>query len=282
MSPKDRAATESPRALLERFGLRPKRSFGQNFLSDPGITGRIADAACADARTVVEIGAGLGALTERLLERTERVIAIERDRDLIPILKEVFRDSLDSGKLDLREADAKSVDYQGLLDKTPGPHVLSGNLPYQITGPLLRLAMELAPRLSRAVFLVQKEVAVRMLASAGTEDYGALSVFSQASFEVQRLLKVGAGAFYPAPKVDSMVVTLTPLAAAVHVQGFDELVRLAFQNRRKTLRNAWNKSASAEKLNRAAEQAGIDLGARGEQLAVGDFQRMARALIADL
>jgi 16S rRNA (adenine1518-N6/adenine1519-N6)-dimethyltransferase len=262
-------------------GLLPKKSFGQNFLMDPAICARIAALATDPAGgTVVEIGAGLGALTDPLLARAARVIAIERDRDLCPILRDTFAAALESGRLVLVEGDAKQVDVAALFADGPRPHVLTGNLPYQLTGVLLERATTLADVLDRAVFMVQAEVADRLVAPPSGEAYGALTVFVGAAFAVSRSLKVGRGAFFPRPGVDSAVVTLTPHRPprALETERFRAAVRLAFAQRRKTLRNAWSQLGGADELRARAERAGIDLGRRGETLSVEEFARFAETV----
>jgi 16S rRNA (adenine1518-N6/adenine1519-N6)-dimethyltransferase len=230
---------------------------------------------------VVEIGAGLGALTRPLLERAGKVIAIERDRDLVPVLREELAVFLADQRLCVEEADAKSADFVELLGSGPRPHVVAGNLPYQITGPLLEKLTRIAPSIDRAVVLVQREVAERLTARPGAENWGALSVFVQAQFVPERAFVVRRGAFYPQPGVDSAVVVLEPRASPVaETEGLRELVHAAFAQRRKTLRNAWRKLAPAAALEGAARSAGIDLEARGEVLEVAAFARMAKALEA--
>lgn len=271
----------SPKVLLERYGLRPKYSFGQNFLADEHLARRIADACSASGGSVVELGAGLGALTRPLLASgASFVLAVERDRDLVPALSQELADEIAAGKLSLLEADAKGVDFEQVLAGRPRPHVVAGNLPYQITGPLLEKAVHAAPSIERAVFLVQLEVADRLAAQAGSDSYGALSVFAQRAFRVERAFVVRRGAFYPQPNVDSAVVTLVPLGAGPETAAFRSLVRGAFQQRRKQLKNAWSALFSGRglDLSAAAERANIDLSARGESLGVPDFERMAREL----
>jgi 16S rRNA (adenine1518-N6/adenine1519-N6)-dimethyltransferase len=171
------------------------------------------------------------------------------------------------------------VDWVAALDGMPQPHTLVGNLPYLLTGPLLQKAVQASPWISRAVFMVQAEVADRLVAAPGTHAYGALTVFVQAAFAPRRLFKVHAGAFHPRPAVESAVVSLTPLRPprAVETEAFRQAVRLAFGQRRKMLRNAWRGifGWSGEQLELASRQAGIALEARGETLAVEDFARFA-------
>jgi 16S rRNA (adenine1518-N6/adenine1519-N6)-dimethyltransferase len=228
---------------------------------------------------VVEIGAGTGALTRHLAQRAREVVAIERDRDLVPLLE---RDLMGTSARILG-ADVLSIDVAALLGpfNPDSPRVLCGNLPYAITGQLLRLAVESASAVERVVFMVQDEVGRRLSAQPGTKDWGALTVFVRAAFAVHRSLRVPPGAFHPAPGVTSAVVELTPLhpPRARETERFRALVRRAFEARRKILRNAWAGLApDAASLERAADAAGIRLHARGETLDVEEFARMAAAL----
>lgn len=270
-----------PKVLLERYGLRPKYSFGQNFLADQHLAERIAAACHAAGGSVIELGAGLGALTRPLLASgAEWVLAVERDRELVPALREELAGELEAGRLQILEEDAKAVDFVTALAGRPRPHVIAGNLPYQITGPLLEKAVHSAPSIERAVFLVQLEVAERLAAAPGSEAYGALSVFAQRAFQVERAFIVRRGAFYPQPNVDSAVVTLAPRGAPPETEAFRAVVRAAFTQRRKQLKNAWSSlfGARGVELEGAARRAGIELSARGETLSVADFERMAGEL----
>jgi 16S rRNA (adenine1518-N6/adenine1519-N6)-dimethyltransferase len=216
-----------------------------------------------------------------LLERASLVVAVERDRDLVPLLLERFRAEIESGRLFVEEADAKTVDLFHRHDRK-SPLVLAGNLPYQLTGPLMRRACSLAGSIVRAVFLVQFEVAERLTAPPDTPEYGVLSVFVQSHFEPKRAFVVRPGAFYPQPSVDSALVELVPRATplACDTPMFRALVKAAFGQRRKTLKNAWRRlpGVDSERLERAAKQAGVALDFRGERLSVQEFSRMAEAL----
>jgi 16S rRNA (adenine1518-N6/adenine1519-N6)-dimethyltransferase len=271
---------DSMRALLTRHGLTPKKSFGQNFLCDRNLTAKLAELATPKDAFVIEIGAGLGAFTVPLLERARRVVAIERDRELVPVLAVELAEATREGKLTIVEADAKTFAYRPEFEREAAPRALVGNLPYQLTGPLLELAVSLAPVLERASFLVQLEVADRLAAAAGTEAYGALSVFVQAAYSVERALVVRRGAFLPQPNVDSAFVVLTPRAPllAEETDGFRRVVKGAFAQRRKKLRNAWSTLAPRAELEAAAERAEIDLELRGEVLDVRAFARMTKEL----
>jgi 16S rRNA (adenine1518-N6/adenine1519-N6)-dimethyltransferase len=273
-----------PRVVLREAGLRPKRSFGQSFLVAEPIARAIAGACVRDDELgrarVVEIGAGTGALTRFLAERARSVAAIERDRDLVPLLERDFAEA--PVPVRVVEADAQTVDLASLLgeQEADSPRVLCGNLPYVITGQLMRRAVEEAPHLERAVFMVQDEVAARLVAKPGTKAYGALTVFVRAAFDVRRALRAPPGAFHPPPEVTSAVVELTPLRPprARETETFRSLVRGAFEARRKTLRNAWSRVAPSDRLRAAAAKAEVALDARGETLDVEAFARMAAAL----
>jgi 16S rRNA (adenine1518-N6/adenine1519-N6)-dimethyltransferase len=271
---------KSALAAFRNRGLRPKKSFGQNFLVDSKMAACVADLAAGEGGgTVVEIGAGLGALTEPLLERTSLVVAIERDRDLCPILREAFADPLQRGTLLLLEADAKTVDLAALAERGPRPRVIAGNLPYQITGPILQAVTQVADRIDLAVFMVQAEVAERLVATPGTSAYGALTVFLTAAFAARIERRVSPGAFSPRPGVSSAIVTLVPRRPplAAETEALRAAIRAAFAQRRKTLRNAWSKLAPPADLARRAEKAGIDLDRRGETLSVEEFARFAQS-----
>lgn len=271
----------NPKETLAEYGLTPKRSFGQNFLCDARLVEKIANL-CPSNSFVVEIGAGLGGLTTVLLNQGHRVVAIERDRDMLPLLAARLTPAVETGQLQLCEADAKTVDYRALLGVPLPPRVLAGNLPYNLTGPLLQRATECADLLDLAVFLVQLEVAERMAAPPDGKDYGGLSVFVQNAFDVRREFLVRRGAFYPQPNVDSAVVSLRPLPVPHYPETplFRALVNGAFQKRRKTLRNAWANvgELSSAQLAQAASDASISLDVRGETLGVAQFAAMARAV----
>jgi 16S rRNA (adenine1518-N6/adenine1519-N6)-dimethyltransferase len=248
--------------VLRGAGLRPKKAFGQNFLVAEPIARAIAEACVPDAEVgrarVVEIGAGTGALTRWLVERARQVVAIERDRDLVPLLSDSFAGTCAT----VVDGDARTVDLAALLgpEDDASPRVLCGNLPYSITGELLRRAVETADHLERAVFMVQNEVASRLAATPGGKEWGALTVFVHAAFSVRRVLRASPGAFHPAPDVSSAVIELVPLRPprAVETPRFRALVRKAFEARRKTLRNAWAGLApDAPTLEEAAREAGV-------------------------
>jgi 16S rRNA (adenine1518-N6/adenine1519-N6)-dimethyltransferase len=274
------------RAILRRAGLSPKKSFGQNFLVSPHVVEAIARACVPDDERgrcrVLELGAGLGVLTHALLARSRMVVAVERDRDLVPVLEEELAADIEHRRARIVEADAQSVDPGELLGSAEpaSPRVLAGNLPYQITGRLIERAVQNADALDRVVFMVQLEVADRLTATPGTKIYGALSVFAQAAFRVTKLFEVSRGSFHPPPEVTSAVVLLEPHRPrlAEETELFRALVKGAFGARRKTLRNAWSKIGPSADVATAASRAGISLDARGETLGVEAFARMAALL----
>lgn len=257
---------------------RPRKRFGQHFLSDRRILGRIADALGASkADTVIEIGPGRGALTAELLARAGRVIAVEIDRDLAALSRERWG-ALGADRFALVEGDVLEQDLGALAG---GRYLLTGNVPYNITTPILFHAMR-RPRPERAVYLVQREVAERVIAAAGDEAYGALSVNVQALAHAELLFGVPAKAFDPPPKVESAVLRITPRADPVvapeEEEAFRVLVQGAFGLRRKqmrrVLRTLW--ALDAERANAALGRAGIDPEARPETLGASQFATLLR------
>jgi 16S rRNA (adenine1518-N6/adenine1519-N6)-dimethyltransferase len=245
----------------------PRKRFGQHFLHDPAVVERIVAAvAPAPDDAVVEIGPGLGALTAPLLARLGRLQVVEIDRDLAARLRAGHAPE----RLVVHEADALEFDFGAL---GPGLRVV-GNLPYNVSTPLLFRLERCAASLRDLHFMLQKEVVDRMVAPPGGAAYGRLSVTLQRRFAMTRLFDVGAGAFRPPPKVTSAVVRLVPRAhvADVDEQRFADIVRAAFTKRRKTLRNALAGVVAPE----AIAAAGIDSGLRPEALGVAEYERLAR------
>ena len=253
---------------------RHKKSLGQHFLHERGVVERILAAlAPKTGERLVEIGPGGGALTLTLLDRVGALTAIEFDRDLIAPLAEAARGR---GTLVLINADVLTVDFQTLA---PGAPVrLVGNLPYNLSSPILFHCLAQREVIADMHFMLQREVVERMAAAPGSKVYGRLTVMLQAVCEVTPLFRVPPGAFTPPPKVDSAVVRLVPRPGAQvgidDPRRFSDLVRAAFGQRRKTLRNALSTLCPASLI----AAAGIDPGARAETLAVADFRRLANAL----
>jgi len=252
-------------------GHQPRKRFGQNFLADAHYVRRIVDAiAPHPGERLVEIGPGLAALTRPLIERAGRLDAVEIDRDLAGRLASEFG----TDQLTLHVADALEFDFAAL---GAGLRVI-GNLPYYISSPLLFHLAQYDALITDVHVMLQKEVVERMTARPGTPEYGRLTVMLQAVFRITRLFTVPAGAFRPAPKVDSSVVRLVPLreakATISDVALFGRVVAAAFGQRRKTMRNALSTICDEAGL----ERAGIDPGVRGETLSVAEFVRLANDL----
>ncbi len=269
---------ETPRDLLRRFGLKPKKSWGQNFLADEGALSRIADAAVErPGQPVVELGAGLGHLTRFLSEKGAHVFAVERDRDMVKVLE-----SLKLPSVTVVEASAAQLK----LAKTAGVErvVVVGNLPYHLTSPILFQVLDQRACIERAVFTLQKEVVDRLVAPPGGRDYGLLTVLLGLYFRVEKLFDVPAGAFHPPPKVDSAVVRLEslerPRAEVVDDKRFRRVVKAAFAQRRKTLLNSLKTDRGFGDVAAALEAAGIDGSRRAETLSVDEFAAIERALAA--
>jgi len=255
---------------------RAKRRLGQHFLSDPRLLGRIADALGAGPHdTVLEIGPGPGGLTAALAARAGRVVAIEKDADLLPALRARVPTA------EIVQGDALVLDWHALAGER---FLAAGNIPYNITSPLIDKALD-PPRPERIVFLVQKEVADRVTAAAADADYGALSVGVQSVASAERLFTVPAGAFQPRPQVDSAVLRLTPLAEPLVGPGdqaqFRRLVVGLFGFRRKQMVRALRELTGwpAERARAALERAGIAAEVRPEALPPEAFVRLQRALV---
>jgi 16S rRNA (adenine1518-N6/adenine1519-N6)-dimethyltransferase len=244
---------------------RPRKRFGQHFLHDPAVVRRIVEAIAPAADDfVIEIGPGEGVLTRPLAARAGRLEAIEIDRDLAAALA--------AERIKVHVADALEFDFGQL----PQGMRVVGNLPYNISTPLLFHLARFADRLRDLHVMLQREVVERMVAPPSTPAYGRLSVMLQARFSMQKLFRVAAGAFRPPPKVESAVVRLVPLAEPLDrgAERFADVVRRAFSARRKTLRNALGLEAEA------LEALGIDPRLRPENLSPQDYVRIARRTIS--
>lgn len=271
----DRRVPPDTKDLLSKYDLQPKRSFSQNFLIQPGAIAQIADAAVAMGKQLVELGPGLGALTHALLERGAKVLAVELDRDMVRVLCEEFADE---ERLEVRTGDAAELDLDAHSRACGSKLVVTGNLPYQATGAIIRRVVAHAASLDGAILMVQREVRDRLVAQPSTKEYGALTVFTRAVFEVDTVCRLRPGSFYPAPKVESAVVRLLPRETplAEETESFQAVVRAAFQMRRKTLRNALRALGDADRASAALSGAGIDPGRRGETLSIEEFARLAQ------
>lgn len=261
------------------MGHRPRKRFGQNFLVDRTIARRIVDAVNPQpADHIVEIGPGEGAITALFLERISHLAAVEIDRDLAAELRSRF----DPAQLTLCEGDALQFDFASLSTQLHGPLRVVGNLPYNISTPLLFHLAEFAAHCVDLHFMLQQEVVARMVATPSSPEYGRLSVMLQVRYAMERLFGVPPESFRPVPKVQSAVVRLRPLTLAERTAlgvprdaaVFASVVNAAFSMRRKTLRNALASMIDAP----AMERLGVDPGLRPENLSVKDYAVIADAV----
>jgi 16S rRNA (adenine1518-N6/adenine1519-N6)-dimethyltransferase len=263
-----------PTRARARSPARARKRFGQHFLHDRGIIRRILEAiAPAPGEHLVEIGPGRGALTGALLAACGRLDAIEIDRDLAALLRTTF--AAEAGFV-LHETDALEFDWTALAAQRGGPLRLVGNLPYNISTPLLFRLLAADTAILDMHFMLQKEVVDRILATPGSADYGRLTVMLAPFVSATRVLSVGPGAFQPPPRVQSAVVRLvrrTQLAPWAHAEQYGRVVAAAFGQRRKTLRNALASLLSDAQI----AALGIDPGARAETLEPAQFGALAQA-----
>ena len=295
------------RGLLDKYGLAPKKGFGQNFLVNAAIPQRIAacsrEFAPGDRPSgVLEIGPGVGALTQYLAREYDRVVAVEIDRGLIPLLGEALADY---SNVTVVEADFMELDLPAFIEERFGDLLAAGgslsvcaNLPYYITTPVIMKLIEGFPAgdpLPFAAFtvMVQLEVARRLAAEAGSSDYGAISASLALRCRTEKLFDVAPGNFLPAPKVSSAVVGIVPHGGIREVypgapedpdglprfaERVSGLIAMAFGQRRKTLVNALSGKYPKEKTAAALEECGLRGDIRGERLSAEDFCRLAAAL----
>ncbi len=270
-----------PRALLFRYGLLAKKSWGQNFLVSERAYRAIVDASVAsDDDWILEIGAGLGTLTMRLAQRVPegKVVAVEREPDMLRVLE------AELGHLDNVEvvpANALTYDIAPLARWRGSPIAVAGNLPYQIASQILFRIVDQREHVSRAVVMLQREMADRLTAAPGTKEYGVLGILIGAYADVETVVRVKPAGFVPAPKVESTVVRLRflpggqPRVPIADPTWFSDVVHAAFATRRKTLRNTLRARFGDDTAARALEAAGIDAGLRGEALTIAELARLA-------
>ncbi|MBR4336486.1 MAG: 16S rRNA (adenine(1518)-N(6)/adenine(1519)-N(6))-dimethyltransferase RsmA [Clostridia bacterium] len=279
------------RELMEEAGIRFRRDLGQNFLVDPAVPEEIADAASDDEDAVIlEIGPGIGCLTSALAERYRRVVAVEIDRGLIPVLEKTLADF---DNVSVVNGDCMEVDLSALLSTAAGggvpgvdfPVAVAANLPYYITTPILLRLLESGIRFSRITVMVQKEVADRLAAAPGSKDYGAITAVLGYYGTVERRFTVSPGSFLPPPAVSSAVVSIDlypePRFKPLSEKVFFAAVHAAFEQRRKTLVNALSARFSdlgKEKLGEIVVSCGFPADVRGERLGTGDFVALSDAL----
>jgi len=275
VSQADKSTAElSPTELLRRYQLFAKKSWGQCFLHDRKIVEAIVDAAQLDgADRVLEIGAGLGILTVALARRVKRVIAIERDRELVTVLGDVFSE-LDN--VELIAANALEFDYSAF----DPPIAVIGNLPYNISSPILFRLLEQRSGISSVTIMLQRELAERIASPPGSRTYGAPSVICQHLAQVKTCLHVGRGAFTPPPNVDSTVIHLALREQISTPTLLDAVVKAAFGQRRKTLLRALSSRFEKTAVKEALSSSGIPSSERAEKLDPEAFVALAEALEA--
>jgi len=263
--------------VSNKAGHQARKRFGQNFLHDPGVIEQIIRAINPKPDdAIVEIGPGLGALTEEILAVNPRLQVVELDRDLIPVLRTKF---FNYPEFRIHEADALKFDFSELM--VDRPLRIIGNLPYNISTPLIFHLLAQADVVKDMHFMLQKEVVQRMAAVPGDNNYGRLGIMTQYFCKVQPLFEVGSGAFRPAPKVDSAIVRLVPHRTLPHpakdLATLQAVVRTAFNARRKTLRKALGGMVSVAQL----QNLGINDGLRPENLGLTDYVAIADLLVEE-
>ena len=268
------------RAVLSANGFTFSKSMGQNFLTAAWVPERIADECGAGAGVcALEIGPGIGCLTEKLCERAERVIAVELDKRLIPVLAQTLagRDNLTVINADVMALDLNSLDFAGLRP------IVAANLPYNITSPVITKLLG-SGLFSSVTVMVQREVADRICAEPKTADYGAFTLFCRYKAECRKLFNVPSSCFEPRPKVESAVVRMDMREkppVSIDEKALFRVIRAAFNQRRKTLANALSSGISEldkEKIKAAIEKAGLSPTVRGEELSLEKFAALTQSL----
>ena len=284
MEQKDIATPSRTRALLDQFGFNFKKSLGQNFLVDVNIINNIIDASDIDDQTgIIEIGPGMGALTEQLAKSAKKVLALEIDQRLIPVLKDTLASYSNVTIIneDVLKANIKEAVQTHLKDCNK--IMVVANLPYYITTPILLNLMQQDVPIDGYVVMMQKEVGERLNAEVGSKAYGSLSIVVQYYTETSKVLTVPKSVFMPPPNVDSIVVKLMkrhePLVTIDDEEAFFKLAKAAFAQRRKTINNNYqsffvNGKQYKEDILKWLEQAGIDPKRRGETLSIQDFAKL--------
>jgi 16S rRNA (adenine1518-N6/adenine1519-N6)-dimethyltransferase len=265
--------------FLGRHGLSAKKGLGQHFLCSRSVVRSIVESV-ADCRGVLEIGPGPGVLTSPLSEASERMIALELDPRMIEALRE------SAPQAEVRQVNALETDLSAVLAELPTPRAVVSNLPYYITGPLLTRVAEAKGAWTKAVLMMQKEVGERVTAAERTPARGSLSVYLQSQFQIRRVAAVPAGAFVPPPKVDSVVLELTPRPEPRDPEAdrwHQRVVRLGFTQPRKTLANnlSVGLARSRDAVLGAIASAELPPTARPQELSLEEWSRLAEELRKD-
>ncbi len=275
----------SPRTILKANLIKPRKALGQNFLSDQNVAKSIvAHAGIRPDDTVLEIGAGLGALTILAAQGAARVIAVEKDHQIVQLLKnEILLNGLDN--VTVLDQDILKLDIAALKETDRHGILVLGNLPYNISSQVVVQLIHARATVRRAILMFQKELAARLTASPGSKTFGRLSVMLQYCAKPQRLLEVQANQFYPRPKVDSEVLSIQ-FKSQPDQQARDEgflfaVIKAAFQHRRKTIRNSLASSQlrfDSATLEQVLNETKIDPGRRAETLTVKEFVALSNRL----
>ncbi|HDR4573233.1 16S rRNA (adenine(1518)-N(6)/adenine(1519)-N(6))-dimethyltransferase RsmA [Bacillus cytotoxicus] len=286
---KDIATPNRTKDIVEKYGFSFKKSLGQNFLIDTNVLNRIVDyAEIGPKGGAIEIGPGIGALTEQLAKRAEKVVAFEIDQRLLPILDETLApyDNVTIINKDVLKANVHEV-FQEQFEEGQDVMVVA-NLPYYVTTPILFKLLEEKLPVRGFVVMMQKEVGDRLAAKPGTKDYGSLSIAIQYYTEVETVMTVPRTVFVPQPNVDSAVIRLLkrpkPIVEVIDEKFFFEVVRASFAQRRKTLMNNLSNNLNdfpkdKELLERILTEIGIDPKRRGETLSIEEFAMLSNALV---
>lgn len=271
------------RSVLEKNGFNLKKSLGQNFLIDPTVCPQMADEACADAEGIIEIGPGAGVLTAELAKRAKKVVAVEIDKKLMPVLADTLSEYKNA---EVIFGDIMKIDLSALIkEKFSGMKVsVCANLPYYITSPIIMMLLESRLGIESITVMVQKEAADRLCAEMGTRECGAVTAAVRYYCSPRLLFNVPRTSFMPPPKVDSAVIKLdiadNPQVAEIDSESFFKVIRAAFSMRRKTLANCLSSGLGMDKeaVYELLDRCGIDRTARGEQLTMEQFISLSKAI----
>ncbi len=278
----------TPRTILTAWNIHAKKQYGQNFLVEPSTTEMIVTRAGIGPEDIIlEIGSGLGALTIPLAQKSKKVYAIEKDRQLVPLLKnEILAAGLED-KIELINKDILKVDIAEIANRHGGKIIVMGNLPYNISSQILIWLIKSRSLVKKAVFMFQKELAQRIAAPPATGDYGRLSAVIQYCASIKSIANLNANQFFPRPKVDSEVIEIsffdTPAEKADNEEFLFNVIKAAFGKRRKNLRNSLSKSElgiTSETVLQALEASDIDHKRRAETLTIKEFVTIANNLIS--
>lgn len=276
---KDIATVSRTNEILDKYNLKAKKKFGQNFLIDANTVEKIAKNACDKDHTTIEIGPGIGSLTQKLAKYSKEVIAYEIDSSLIPVLSETLGD-LDNVTVIEEDFLITDLDQASYYDEEI---VVAANLPYYITTPILFKLFESDLKIKCISVMVQKEVADRFKASVNSKDYNALSVIVQHSYDVSILMNISKNVFNPKPNVDSAVIVFKPKTKKYvkDEKEFYDMVKMAFTQRRKTLFNNLKEHFDIEKIRKMYELLGLKDAIRAQEIDLDTFIRIYEVLYED-